>query len=80
MSRKLQIGSGTEILDGYVNTDLSPLKGIDVSCTIDAGGLPFADDTFAEVLAINILEPWIWWMPCAKFIEFWSRAAAWLPR
>jgi len=31
MSRKLQIGSGTEILDGYVNTDLSRLKGIDVS-------------------------------------------------
>lgn len=52
---KLHLGCGTDIRDGYLNSDLVPLAGIDVCCDLD-GPLPFADEAFDEVLALNVLE------------------------
>lgn len=51
---KLHIGAGKFPLEGFVNLDLTPLKGIDVAA--DVHTLPFLDDSFTEIKGSHILE------------------------
>ncbi len=53
--RKLHLGCGTKILPDHVNVDIVDAPGVDLVC--DAGeGLPFPDDRFEEILAIDFFE------------------------
>ena len=55
--RRLNLGCGTDIRHGWVNLDISrDLPGVDVAHDLDDPALPFADDTFVEILAQDVLE------------------------
>jgi SAM-dependent methyltransferase len=53
---KLNLGSGTKILAGYVNLDRVALPGVDVVHDLNDLPLPFTDEQFNEVLANDVLE------------------------
>ena len=53
---KLNIGSGYDIMEGYVNLDRLPLKGVQVVADIENNYLPFKVGVFDRVTAFNILE------------------------
>jgi hypothetical protein len=52
---RLHLGCGRKILDGYVNADIVAAPGVDLVCDASEG-LPYSDDVFHEVLAIDFLE------------------------
>ena len=54
--KKLNLGCGNDILDGYVNLDTASLKGVDVVHDIESLPLPFIDGEFGEILAKDIIE------------------------
>ncbi len=53
--KKLNLGCGKDIREGYVNLDLVKLEGVDVVCDVNKK-LPFKDDYFDEIMAYDILE------------------------
>jgi SAM-dependent methyltransferase len=55
-SNKLNIGCGSDIRAGYVNLDAASLPGVDIVHDLNEFPYPFEDNTFAEILAINVLE------------------------
>ncbi len=55
-SNKLNIGCGNNILDGWVNLDISALPGVDVVHDVEKLPLPFPDEQFDEILCQDILE------------------------
>lgn len=55
-AKKLNLGCGTDIKEGWVNLDSSALPGVDVVHDIAALPLPFSDGQFDEVLCRDILE------------------------
>lgn len=54
--RRLNVGCGHEVKEGWVNLDLAPLPGVDVVHNLDDLPLPFADESFDFVECIDILE------------------------
>lgn len=54
--KKLNLGCGTDIQDGWVNLDSASLPGVDVVHDIANLPLPFADGMFDEILCHDILE------------------------
>ena len=52
----LNLGCGSDIRNGYVNTDIVSLSGVDVVCDIKQFPYPFPDDRFSSLLLINVLE------------------------
>ena len=54
--QKLNLGCGTHIKEGWVNLDSAPLPGVDIVHDIENLPLPFADNSFDEVLCNDILE------------------------
>lgn len=57
--RKLHLGCGRDIREGWINLDLEPLPGVDVVADLDrcaTDPLPFEPDTFDEVMASHLLE------------------------
>jgi ubiquinone/menaquinone biosynthesis C-methylase UbiE len=56
MSKKLNIGCGSDIRKGWVNLDSAKLPGVDVVHDINILPLPFADNEFDEILCQDILE------------------------
>ena len=50
----LYIGGGGNVVDGYINVDLFPLRGVDV--VADAHELPFRRDLFQRVECDAVLE------------------------
>jgi predicted SAM-dependent methyltransferase len=52
---RLHLGCGRKILPGYVNVDVVEAPGVDVVCDLNLG-IPFPDDSFVEVLAVDFIE------------------------
>jgi hypothetical protein len=52
---RLHLGCGKKILEGYVNMDIVEAPGVDVVADISQG-LPFPDNAFEEILAIDFVE------------------------
>lgn len=53
--KKLHLGCGTRILPDYLNLDLVDGPGVDLVCDASEG-LPFPDDRFDEILAVDFFE------------------------
>ncbi|PLW95191.1 MAG: hypothetical protein C0592_00590 [Marinilabiliales bacterium] len=56
MEQKLNLGCGTDIKEGWVNLDVSPLEGVDVVHDVNTLPLPFEDELFDYILCQDILE------------------------
>lgn len=56
MGKKLNIGCGSDLREGYVNLDSIKQPGVDVIHDLDKFPWPFKDNTFEEVYASHILE------------------------
>jgi SAM-dependent methyltransferase len=54
--KRLNLGCGTDIREGWVNLDIAPLKGVDVVHDINKLPLPFGNEEFAQILCKDILE------------------------
>ena len=54
--KKLNLGCGKDILDGYVNADQLKLDGVDVVHDFDQFPWPFEDNSFDEVYSSHFLE------------------------
>ncbi|HEU4559529.1 MAG TPA: methyltransferase domain-containing protein [Longimicrobium sp.] len=55
-ARRLNVGCGHDIREGWVNLDLAALPGVDVVHNLDAFPWPFDDGAFDEIEMINVLE------------------------
>lgn len=53
---RLNVGCGRDLRDGYVNSDVHPLPGVDVVAELGRHPLPFPDCTFTLVAARDVLE------------------------
>lgn len=54
--KKLNLGCGTDIREGYVNLDIAKLPGVDIVWNLDKTPWPFKDGAFDEICALsNIL-------------------------
>lgn len=53
--KRLNLGCGKKVKEGYINLDLYPLPGVDVVADIEKE-LPFENDTFDEILTEHVLE------------------------
>ncbi len=56
MAKKLNLGCGEDIKEGYVNLDWSSLVGADVAHDLNALPYPFEDNSFDLVEAFHVLE------------------------
>ena len=54
--RRLNLGSGKDIRDGWVNLDSAKLPGVDVIHDLEKLPLPFKDGEFDKILCRDILE------------------------
>lgn len=54
-NKKLNLGCGTDIREGWVNSDKVMLDGVDIVCDIEKE-FPFESETFDYVLANDLLE------------------------
>jgi SAM-dependent methyltransferase len=54
--KKLNLGCGNDIREGWINLDNIKLPGVDIVCDIEKEALPFADGTLDEIYAEGILE------------------------
>ncbi|HUT37396.1 MAG TPA: methyltransferase domain-containing protein [Planctomycetota bacterium] len=55
-ARRLNLGCGRDIQEGYVNLDCVPLPGVSVVHDLNQFPYPFQDSSFDEILAQDILE------------------------
>lgn len=53
---KLNLGCGRNPIDDYVNLDRQDLPGVDVVHDLESFPLPFDDDTFDEIVGIDLIE------------------------
>lgn len=70
---KLQIGCGYEPIDGWVNLDAAPSTPADWHGPADK--LPWADDTFVEIRAVDILEHFSY-RDTERVLTEWARVLA----
>ena len=66
--KKLNLGSGKDIKQGWVNLDSAKLPGVDVVHDIEKLPLPFKDSEFDEILCQDVLEH-IEYIPILKDIH-----------
>ena len=55
-NKKLNLGAGKDIRKDYINHYIAELKGIDCAYDLDNYSWPWGDNSFHEVLALDILE------------------------
>jgi len=55
-SKKLNLGCGTDIKEGWVNLDSVKLPGVDIVHNIEDIPLPFGGSEFDEILCQDVLE------------------------
>jgi len=53
---RLNLGCGVEIMDGWVNTDLHKLPGVDVAWDLDDHPWPWDDDAAEVIRAFDVYE------------------------
>jgi predicted SAM-dependent methyltransferase len=56
LPKKLNLGCGVDIKEGWINLDSARLPGVDVVHDIETLPLPFRDEEFDEILAHDVLE------------------------
>lgn len=56
MPRVLDVGCGPNKYPGAVGLDMNSDTAADILCQLDAGGLPFCDNSFDEVRAVHVIE------------------------
>jgi ubiquinone/menaquinone biosynthesis C-methylase UbiE len=56
IKRKLNLGCGKKIMEGYINLDHVSLAGVDIVHDINKFPYPFEDNSFVEVYANSVLE------------------------
>ena len=54
--KKLNLGSGEDKKEGFINIDLNPLTEPDINHDLNQIPYPFKDNTFDEIVAFHILE------------------------
>jgi len=54
--KKLNLGCGKDIREGWVNLDSHPLPGVDVVHDLERPPLPFQNEEFDEILCQDVLE------------------------
>lgn len=54
--KKLNLGCGEDIRDGYINIDNVKLAGVDVVHDLDKFPYPFKDNLFYEIFTSHVLE------------------------
>lgn len=54
--KKVNLGCGREIMEGFINVDVENYKGIDVIHDLNTYPLPFENGEFDEIIAKNIIE------------------------
>ena len=54
--KKLNLGCGNDIREGYLNVDISPHKGVDIVADLNETPYPIKDDTYDKIIAFFILE------------------------
>ena len=52
---KLNLGSSDRIIEGFLNVDILPAKGVDIVCDLNKG-IPLKDNSVTEIYACHILE------------------------
>lgn len=53
---RLNLGCGTDVLEGWVNLDIADLPGVDIVHELGDGPLPLADNSVSVISARDILE------------------------
>lgn len=53
---KLNLGCGRNPMEGFVNLDRAALPGVDVVHDLEQFPLPFDDDTFDEIIGVDLIE------------------------
>jgi len=53
---RLNLGCGRNPMEGFVNLDRQTLPGVDVVHDLEVLPLPFEDDTFEEIVGIDLIE------------------------
>lgn len=54
--KKLNLGCGTDIREGWINLDNFDSKTLDVIHNLETFPYPFEDNYFDEIIAVNVLE------------------------
>jgi predicted SAM-dependent methyltransferase len=55
-TKKLNIGCGHDIREGWINLDSAAIHGVDVVHNLEEVPLPFSDEEFDSILAKDVLE------------------------
>jgi ubiquinone/menaquinone biosynthesis C-methylase UbiE len=72
-SKKLNLGAGRNIIEGWCNVDLIAGEGIDLMC--DASALPFDDGSIEKLYVSDMLEH-IMYAKVSETLKEWHRALA----